>query len=75
MEVICDEECIACDEVQELAEEKIILVMLRIHQANSSRKWRPMIKNAKVEKCDLSLNTYVQYVEDFKFWVIAADLA
>ena len=24
------------------------------------------------EKSDLSLNTYVQYVEDFKFWVMAA---
>ena len=29
-------------------------------------------KNAKMEKSDLSLNTYVQYVEDFKFWVLAA---
>ena len=43
--------------------------MLRIHQANSSRKWRLMIKNAKIEKFDLTLSTYVQYVEDFKFWV------
>ena len=33
-----------------------------------------MIKNAKMEKSDLSLNTYVQYVEDFKFWVMAAGL-
>ena len=46
--------------------------MLKIHQANSSRKWRSMIKNAKMEKSDLSFNTYLQYVEDFKFWVIAA---
>jgi len=29
-------------------------------------------KNAKMEKLDLSLNIYVQYVEDFKFWVLAA---
>ena len=29
-------------------------------------------KNAKMEKSDLSLNIYVQYVEDFKFWVLAA---
>ena len=49
--------------------------MLRIHQANSSRKWRLLIKNAKMEKSDLSLNTYVQYVEDSKFWVMAAGLA
>ena len=25
-----------------------------------------------MEKSDLSLNTYVPYVEDFKFWVLAA---
>jgi len=29
-------------------------------------------KNAKMEKADLSLNTYLQYVEDFKLWVLAA---
>ena len=28
-------------------------------------------KNAKLEKSHLSLNTCVQYVEDFKFWVLA----
>ena len=28
-----------------------------------------MIKNAKIEKSDLTLSTYVQYVEDLKFWV------
>ena len=28
-----------------------------------------MIKNAEMEKSDLTLSTYVQYVEDFKFWV------
>ena len=27
-----------------------------------------MIKNAKMENSDLTLSTYVQYVEDFKFW-------
>ena len=31
-----------------------------------------MVKNAKMEKSNLSLNTYVQYVEDFKFWVMVA---
>ena len=30
-----------------------------------------MVKIAKMEKSDLSLNTYVQYVEDFKFRVMA----
>ena len=62
MEVICEEEGIAWEEVQELAKEEFILVMLRIHQANSSRLWRLMIKNAKMEKSDLSLNTYVQHL-------------
>jgi len=47
LEVICEEVGIAWEEVQELAKEEFILVMLRIHQANSSRKWRLMIKNAK----------------------------
>jgi len=28
-----------------------------------------MVKNAEI---DLSLNTYVQYLEDFKLWVLAA---
>ena len=49
LEVICDEESIAWEEVQELAKEDFILVMLRIRQGNSSRKWRQMIKNAKIE--------------------------
>jgi len=31
-----------------------------------------MVKNARMEKLDLSLNNYVQYVKDFKFWVLAA---
>jgi len=46
--------------------------MLRMHAANSSRKWRLLIKNAKMEKSDLSLSTYVQYVEDFRFWMNVA---
>ena len=34
-----------------------------------------MIKNVKMEKSDLSLNTYVQYVEDSKLWVMVEGLA
>ena len=49
----------------DLARDEFITSMLRIHQANSSRKWHLMIKNAKMEKFDLTLSTYVQYVEDF----------
>ena len=44
-------------------------IMLRMHHANSSRKWRFMVKNAKMEKSDLTLSTFVQYIEDFRFWV------
>ena len=47
----------------------IIGSMLRMHHANSSRKWRFMVKNAKMEKSDLTLSTFVQYIEDFRFWV------
>ena len=54
----------------ESARDEFITSMLRINQANSSRKWRLMIKITKMEKSDLTLSTYVQYVEDnFKFWV------
>ena len=31
-----------------------------------------MIKNVKRGKSDLTLSTYVQYVEEFKFWVNVA---
>ena len=60
LEVICEAAGIAWEEVQELDKEEFILVMLQIHQANSSRKWRLMIKNSKMEKSDLSLNTLVE---------------
>ena len=41
-------------------------------RATSSRKWRFMVKNAKVENSDLSLNTYVQCVEVLSsgFWLL-----
>jgi hypothetical protein len=48
------------------------IVMLEMHQANSSRKWRLMLKNAEMVMEDLSLSTYSQYVEDFKFWMKVA---
>ena len=34
-----------------------------------------MIENAKMGKSDLSLSTYVQYVEDFRFWMNVAGRA
>ena len=68
--MICDEDGRGFEEIAELEKEEFIQVMLRLHQANSSRKWQSMVKNAKMEISDLSLNTYVQYVDDFKFWVL-----
>jgi len=52
--------------------DKLILAMLRMHAADSSRKWRLMIKNALTEKSDPTLSTYVQHVEDFRFWMNVA---
>ena len=45
-------------------------IMLSIHNATSSRKWRLMMKNARMEKSDLSLSTFTQYVEDWRFWLL-----
>ena len=69
LEVISDEDGRDYEEFVELEKEEIVQVMLKIHQANSSRKWWSM-EIDKMEKSDLSLNIYVQYVEDFKFWVM-----
>ena len=43
---------------------EFISTMLRMHAANSSRKWRLLIKNAKIEKSDLKLSTYVQMSDE-----------
>ena len=67
LDVICDEDGRDFEEIVELDKEEFIQVMLRLHQANSSRKWRSMVKNAKMEKLDLFLNNYFQYVEDLSF--------
>ena len=72
LEVICDNDDREFEEIVELEKEEFIQVILRLHQANSSRKWRSMVKNAKMDKSDLSLNTYVQYFEDYKSWLLAA---
>ena len=55
------------DKVMHLERDYFIGIMLRMHQPNSSRKWRFMVKNAKMEKSDLTLSTFVQYVEAFGF--------
>ena len=40
LEVICDKDGREFEEIAELEKEEFIQVMLKIHQANSSRKWR-----------------------------------
>ena len=55
------------DEVMHLERDDFVVIMLRMHQANLSRKRRLMVKNAKMERSDLTLSTFVQYVEDFRF--------
>jgi hypothetical protein len=60
------------DEIMAQNRDDFIVKMLEMHQANSSSKWRLTMKNAKMEKQDLSLSTYTQYVDDFKFWMLTA---
>ena len=55
MDILCSEDAIELEELMEQARDEFITSMLRIHQANSSRKWRLMIKNAKMENSDLTL--------------------
>jgi hypothetical protein len=60
------------DEIMAQNWDNFKVTMLEMHQANSSRKWCLMMKNAKMEKQDLSLSTYAHYVDDFKFWIMTA---
>jgi hypothetical protein len=75
MEMIVSESGQEYDEIMDLERDEFIGVMLHMHQAHSYRNWRLMVKNAKMEKSDLSLPTFAQYVEDFRFWVNAAGRA
>ena len=58
-----------------LARDDFISAIFRMYTANSSRKWRLLIKHAKMEKSDLTMSTHVQYVEDFRFWMNVAGWA
>ena len=69
LEVLCDKDGREYEDIVELGIEEFIQVMLHLHQENSSRKWKFMVK---MEKSDHFLDTYVQYVEDYKFWVTFA---
>jgi len=60
------------DDFMLLVRDEIISAMLHMHAANSSRNWRLLIKYATMEKSDLLLSTFVQYVEDFRFWMNVA---
>jgi len=57
-----------------LGRDDFIVAMLRKHAANSSRKWRIMIKNAKMDKSHLSLSTYKNCISKyFHFWMNVAE--
>jgi len=58
-DILCSEDWMELEELMDLLRDELIMSMLRIHQANSSRKWRLMIKNAEMEKSDLTLSTYI----------------
>ena len=72
LDIIASESRVEIDEVVHLERDDFIGTMLHMHQAYSSRKRHLMVKNAKMEKFDLTLSTFVQYVEDLRFWVNAA---
>ena len=72
LEIICSESGEEMEQFIDLARDDFISAMLRMHAANYSRKWRLLIKYAKMEKSDLTLSTYIQYVEDFRFWINVA---
>ena len=56
-----------------LARDEFISAMLCIHAADSSQKWLKIDdKNAKMDKSDLALSTYVQYVGNFRLWMNVA---
>jgi len=69
LDIICSEDGMELEELMDLARDDFITSVLRIHQANYSRKWILMIKTAKMEKYGLTLSANVQYIEDFKFCV------
>ena len=65
LDILCSEAGEEMEDFMLLASDEFIFAMLCMHAANSSRKWRLMTKNTKMEKSDHSLSTFVQCVEDF----------
>ena len=50
LEIMCSESGEELEEFMLSARDEFISAMLRMHAANSSRKWRLLIKNGKMEK-------------------------
>ena len=75
LEIICCKSGEEMEQFMDLARDDFISAMLCMHAANSSRKRRLLVKKANMEKSNLSLSTYVQYVEDFRFWMNVAGRA
>jgi len=75
LEIMCSKAGVEMEYYILLARDDFFSAMLRMHAANSSRKWRLLIINVKMGKSELSLSTYVQCVQDFRFWMNVAEQA
>ena len=62
LEIICSEDGEEMEEFMLLARDEFISAMLRIHAANSRRKWRLLIKNAIMVKSDLTPSNLVSNI-------------
>jgi len=55
LEIMCSEAGEEMEDFMPLARDEFIAAMLRMHAANSSRKWRLLIKNTKIRSHSINL--------------------
>ena len=72
LDIIASESGGDFDDVMHLERDDFIGIMLRMHQAYSSRKWRLMVKMRKWNNPISLYRGFVQDIEDLRFWVNAA---
>ena len=63
LKIMCSKAGEEMENFMSFERDELISAMLRMNAANSSRKWRLIIKMRKWKYCTLLI--YVQYVEDF----------
>jgi hypothetical protein len=69
LDVITENSEMARLEVMDQNRDAFIQIMPQMHQANSSRKWRLLVKNAIMEKSNHTLSTFTQFqVLGSSFW-------